>query len=273
MKRIYAALTFFAATQCTAAGSPWLLNPGDSALKISYVSQYADRLWLGTNRVPIPGGELEQDTVWLAFDHGLTDNLALDFQSGYARTDQENAPGDSGYTDTSFGLTWRFHDEFLHDNWMPSAALRVGGIIKGDYDTGFISAIGDGASGAEVSLVLGRVITDTFAISSEFGYRWRDGTVPNEHIVKLNGYYSLSPNLSVNGGYEWIDAKSGLDIAGPGFTPARFPDVEEDLEIVSVGATYSLTQDLSFGVDYGQLVDGRNAPESDFASFNVGYSF
>ena len=273
MKRIYAGLSFFVAGQCMASGSPWLLNPGATSLNIAYVNQYADRFWLGSDQAPVPGGDIEQDTVWLSIDRGLTDNLALDLRTGFARSDQASAPGDDGRTDSYLGLTWRFHDEFLSDSGLPSAALRVGGILKGNYDTGTISAIGDGASGVEASLILGKVLTDKLAVSGEFGYRWREDDVPYDLIYKANVFYNLTPALGLSAGYQYIDAESGLDIGGPGFTPDRFPEVEEDQEIISFGATFNVNQELSLGVDVGQVIDGRNAAKSDIASFNIGYTF
>ena len=60
----------------------------------------------------------------------------------------------SGLYDSNVAVTWRFVDELISN--APSVALRVGAIIAGAYDTGYINSLGDGGHGIETSLVIGR---------------------------------------------------------------------------------------------------------------------
>ena len=70
----------------------------------------------------------------------------------------------SGLADVNLGVTWRFLDEALSDYaLMPSVALRAGGIIAGDYQTGYINSLGDGGDGFEVSALAGKFFADRFA--------------------------------------------------------------------------------------------------------------
>lgn len=256
-----------------AEGSPWLTNPGETVVQFSVVSQEADKLYAGENRVDVPVGDLEQMTYWLSLSHGLSDNLAMDARLGYSQTDSTAGLEQDGIADTTVGLTWRFHDEFLSDEGLPSAAIRVAATLAGDYDTGQISAIGDGASGFEASIILGKVFNNQFAASADIGYRYRDSDVPNEMFLNLSAFYTINDQLSAHVAYHRVDARDGLDIGGPGFSPDRFPEVEEDYDSFEIGISYAVAPEFYLGLSYGAIVDGRNAPESDIVSASVGYSF
>ena len=52
-----------------------------------------------------------------------------------------------GMTDMTIGLTWRVIDEDISEAGAPSVAVRVAGIIAGDYDTGMPWSVGDGGDG------------------------------------------------------------------------------------------------------------------------------
>ncbi|GAA6154302.1 transporter [Pseudoteredinibacter isoporae] len=273
-KLILASMLMATPVTLLAEGSPWLLSPGETRVQLSYVSQEADRLFAGDNEVDIPGGgDLEQSTYWISLSHGINDDLEIDFRAGYSDTDIDGGSGQDGITDTTIGLTWRFHDEFLSESNAPSAAIRVAATIDGDYDTGAITAIGDGASGVEASIILGKAFTSQFAVSGDIGYRYRDSNVANEAFLNLAAYYAINDKLSTSIAYHKVDARDGLDIGGPGFTPSRFPEVEEDYDLYEIGINYTITSDLSFGVSYGSLFEGKNAPKSDVISASFGFTF
>jgi len=257
-----------------AEGSPWLLSPGETNAQLSVVSQEADRLFAGDNEINVPGGgDLEQTTYWIALSHGISDDIAIDFRTGYSETDIDGGSGQTGTTDTTVGLTWRFHDEFLSEGNAPSAAVRIAATIDGGYETGRITAVGDGASGFEASLILGKALTSQFAVSGDIGYRYRDSNVSNEAFLNLTAFYAINDKLSASVAYHKVDAKEGLDIGGPGFTPLKFPQVEEDYDLFEIGVNYAISSELNIGVSYGSLFEGKNAPKSDVLSASIGFSF
>ena len=253
-----------------AEGSPWLLTPGDVDVNISYVNQDADSFYLAGKKTDI---DIVQNTYWLGVKYGFSDNLALDFKTGFAKNKLKGASEISDRTDSTLGLTWRFNDEFINNNNYPSAALRFAIISEGNYDVGFVNAIGDGASGFETSLLLGKAITDKFAVSGEIGYRNRDNNVPDELLITANTFYNLTDQFSVSAGYYYVNSDSNLDIAGPGFSPDKFPIVDEDSETISIGSSFQINRSMYIGLDFAKVNNGRNTSKNDIAAVNIGYIF
>ena len=228
-----------------------------------------------------PGPNLGQHTVWLNGMYGWSDAVAIDVRVGLARSYASAGPGTnpamggrykySGVTDSNIGVTWRIADELVNPS-MPSIALRGGAIIKGSYATGAINAIGDGASGLEVSALAGKYFADMFAVSGEVGYRVRDGDVPEDLFVNLSGGV-LVDNIGLSVNYKLVDAQSGLQIGLGSFNPSRFPEVEEDIQFLSGTVSLNVSDQTNLAVTYGEVIDGRNTSKSKVSSVTMGYLF
>lgn len=264
-----------------ADGSAWLPEPGTGHLSLSYVSQSAEEFYRGTDKRPLPGGgqeDLAQNTVWLGGTYGLNDSFALDIQTGWAKSQFMTGPGIptpsesfSGMVDTSVGLTWRIVDEVVSD--LPSVALRVGAIRAGDYETGYINSLGDGGDGYEVSLVVGRFIGDQVGLSAELGARNRNENIPGERFANLSGIWFLNDALTLGVEYRMVNSTSGLQIGGPGFSPNRFPEIEEDTQTVGARLYYSVNENFSLSLFGASVIDGRNAAASSIFGVSASYSF
>ena len=260
-----------------AAGTVWLPPPGGGSMTVSMVSQNATEYWRITKR-PTPGGEeLSQQTIWLDGTYGLSDAVAIDFRAGVASSSFPAGVGPAtrssyqGATDMNLGMTFRIVDELVRSG--PSVALRVGAIKAGMYETGNINTIGDGGSGVEVSALVGRFIGDHFAFSGEFGYRYRNNNIPANTFSRVSAGVIIGRRLGVSFAYDMDNATSGLEIGGPGFSPARFPEVHEDIHIVGPAATLAISDSVSVGMAWGQVVKGRNTAASTIYSVFVGYTF
>ena len=262
--------------------SPWLPAPGAGFVNLSYVSQNANEFYFADDQRPTPGGGLNlgQYTVWVNGMYGWSDAIAIDVRVGLARSYASAGPGTamtggrdkySGVTDSNIGVTWRVVDELVCPS-LPSIALRGGAIIKGSYTTGAINAIGDGASGLEVSALAGKYFADMFAVSGEVGYRVRDADVPEDLFVNVSGGM-LVDNIGLSVNYKLVDAQSGLDIGGPGFLPPRFPEVEEDIQFLSGTLNLNVSDQTNIGITYGEVIDGRNTSKSKVFSVTMGYQF
>ncbi len=284
-----AGLAVILSTPPARAGSPWLPAPGAGNVSLSYTYQTADEYYRKTSptssveTVPLPD-DLQQHTVLVDVEYGLFESVALDVRLGYAEsyfqkhgTLREKSPG--GLGDVNFGVTYRLLDETIVENeLLPSLALRAGAIIAGDYDTGSINSLGDGGEGFEISGLAGKFFADRFALSGEFGYRMRNKDIPDNLFLRLSGGVLFWERLGLSINYERIDTPWGsLDI-GPGeppgvFTPDRFPEVKEELEILGGGLTVSVTDQISLNLAYGKVIAGRNTAASDVFSLSLGYSF
>ena len=275
--------------------SPWLPAPGAGFVNLSYVSQNATQFYVqedlrGTppqNAVPDgKGPNLGQHTVWLNGMYGWSDSIAIDFRVGAARsyfgaTTPMGAPipptggrdNYSGVTDTNIGVTWRIVDE-LEKPSLPSIALRAGAIIEGSYTPGWINSIGDGASGLEVSALAGKYLADWLAVSGEVGYRVRDEDVPSDLFFNVSGGVLLD-NIGLGVNYKLVDAQSGIQIGGPGFsgTGRVFPKLEEDIQFLSGTVSLNVSDQTNIGITYGEVIDGRNTSKSKVFSVTMGYLF
>jgi hypothetical protein len=282
MKRFatYAICSLFPLS-CLAEGSPWLPEPETGNVNTSYVFQTSDEFYRAAEKKPTPGGgeDLSQHTLWLSVNYGLTDDFAIDFRTGYSKSEFITGPGiptidDSftGIADSTIGFTWRFVDEDVSEKFTPSAAIRIAGIVAGDYDTGYINSIGDGGSGFETSLILGRMFGENFALSGEMGYRKRNNDIPDETFYNVTAYYVFSA-LTTSLEYKQVNALSGLDIGGPGFMPSKFPQLDEDYQLFGLGFSYSVTESLNVGLNLATVISGRNTNDSDALGITVGYSF
>ncbi len=273
-KYIVATLLASISSTSLADGNPWLPVPGAIDLTFSVNQQKSDHLYEGEKRLPLE--ELTVDSYTLEAQYGISENLSAAIRSGYSRSDSEdpllNLDEESGIQDTVISLTWRLVDEFIEEPGLPSVALKFAGTIAGDYDAGRITAIGDGADGIEASVIVGKFLTDSFAVSADFGYRHRDTGVADERFGSLSAYYLLGNQWSFNLGYQVVDSVSGNDIEDAQFTPTRFNVTEKDYSLLAVGANYRVNEKFGIGLAFGDVVDGRNATDSDVVSISFDLS-
>lgn len=269
-KKIVVAVLMALPVLAVADGSPWLPVPGSTQLSVGYVNQTGDEFYLVTEKTPLPE-DLKQDTYSIGVQYGLADAIAIDAQLNYVRVsfgpESESALGDS-----SIGVNWRAYDEFEHA-MAPTVTLRAAALIAGNYEVGKIDAIGDDASGVELSVLAGKYLTPKFTIAGDLGYRYRSGDVPNDIWFGANVGYSLASFVSVSAGYTATRSQGDLDIGGPGFSPDRFPDVVEDRDLIKVGASFTVAPRTSLNINYGSVVSGRNTTIANLWGISVATSF
>lgn len=281
---IATAATALYASSVLAAGSVWLPPPGGGSVAVSYVSQSANQFYRSTAKRPTPGGgaDLDQKTLWIDGTYGIADAVALDFRVGNARSSFVTGPGlppslgnTSGLADVNLGVVWRVVDEIVRPS-APSVGLRAALIQAGDYDTGYINSLGDGGDGVELSAIVGKYITDRIAVSGEIGYRSRNSSahdIPESVFASFFVGVIVGQRFGLSLSYEIDDSRSGIEIGGPGFSPSRFPELQEDIQLLGASLTYTASDRISLGASYGKVVDGRNTAASDVASVTLNFSF
>ena len=259
-----------------AAESPWLPSPGAKSLTFSYGNQKADELRVGDIRAPLPA-TLKQDTVKVNYSYGILDSLALDVETGYAKSKFITVPGiapnggTSGVTDSRIGLRFRVLDDLA--DAPVTLTLGTAAILKGNYDTGALPAIGDGANALEVSASVGKQVTSKFNVYGTVGYRARKAPVPNENFYQLGLSFAATSQLGFSLTHEEVRSKGSLDIGGPGFTPARFPEVKEEYGFTSVGSSFRFSRHFAVGVQVGEKQGKRNTAESKVYGVSLNASF
>ena len=270
-----------AASPALAQGSPWLPVPKTGSITVTQVSQEATHFYRGPNgtaRGALPFGNLEQSTTWFTANYGIADAVAVDGRIGRSMVEAGGPFADDeqkGSADMSLGLTWRVVDEDTSEAGMPSVAVRFGIIRAGDYDVGMPHAIGDGGDGFEVSVHVGKVI-GPIALAAEYGIKSLNNDIPRASTLAATAHwFTPVPGLSVRAQYHSQRSDGSLNIGtpeGPPAHPDRFPEVAEEVDRISVGATYSFGA-LSVGVDRFDTRDGRNTGDFDAWAASVSYSF
>ena len=264
-----AALAF--PTLSHAQNSVWLPAPGSGSVGLSYLSQEADRFYIGGNLTSLPFGTIKIKTTTLAGQYAVADSLAVDAKIPFARR-TSGLGSDSGTGDARVGVTWRFVDEF-ENRGAPTVAVRAGAIIAGNYQTFRPDSIGDGASGYEVSLLVGRYLTPNFGIRGEVGIRDRNRGIPNQTFLSVGADLRITPSLAGSVGFSSIRNSGNLDIGGPGFTPLRFQQVAEKRSVINAGLSYSVTERVSLNGNIGKVTSGRNTRKDDLYSLGVAFDF
>jgi hypothetical protein len=258
------------------AANPWLPEAGRWNAALSYLQQTADEFHAGEMRVGLPD-DLEQSTLAVSLSYAPNHVLAFDLALGYAQSDFTSIPELSpnaeldGLQDTRLGVRYLVRDEIVQED--VTVTLGAALIIAGDYETGALNAIGDGANGFEGLVSVGKQFGNGLALAGELGYRWRDENVPNEWFTSADVKYAFTDRVAARVGYAFSDSTSGIDIGAPGFTAARFPEVEEDFELVSAGVNVGLGANMALAIDYGAKIDGRNTARSTLWSITFGVSW
>ena len=246
------------------AQNAWIPGPGEFAFGAAYTFQTYDRYWMGSDKVDFP--DTDQQTIVSTLEYGILEKgnlgLALDATVGYVRTTgtRQGAGVEDGLDDVTGGIRLRLVDEYAWDTeLLPTTTLRLGGILQGSYDKGLPESPGDGASGFEVSLLLGKEILDTgFGFFGSVGYRYRAEDVPEDLFFSAFLYKTFLESFTISAGYQHVQGLSGPDIGDPGFT---FPEVKEISQSIEGGISYRDSGGRDWGIFAAKTVDGRNTSD------------
>ncbi len=252
--------------------SAWLPAPHEWEAAVSYTFETFDVFYRANQKMDYPE-QLDQHTAGIYIDYGLRPNLAFDMRLGYVRTRDGDLTSD-GLMDTLIGLRWKVVDEFSQNNeWAPTIAIRLGGVIEGNYEVGFPSAVGDGASGFSGSLLFGKTFPKGFGAVGEIGYLWRNKKVPEEYFVTTGVFRRFGQHLDIGLGYRLRRGLSGLDIGAPGFTPARFPELKEISHNIDFTLGWSGDSGRYYSLTLARTIDGLNTGEKTIVSVGASFSY
>ncbi len=259
------------------SNSPWLPIPGSGSAGLSYVSQSGDSAYvMGGMDVPIAGitggaaTKYARDSVGLRLAYGVSDSVSVDATFGHGRAKVGAADRSSGIIDSTLGVNWRVLDEYSNRS-APTITLRLAGIINGNYDGARLAALGKDASGFQLSVLVGRQITPQLSLWGSVGFEDRSRGIPNATLFDLNAAYAIAPSVSVSAGYTSKKYGGNLNIAGPGFSPARFQQVNEKRDTIRLGASFAFARNQSLALNFGKLTSGRNTVKDD-RIIGIGYT-
>ncbi|MCY3883470.1 MAG: hypothetical protein OXG24_00995 [Gammaproteobacteria bacterium] len=253
----------FFCSPISAEGSPWLPVPQTMSLSFSYVVQEADQFYRGETHANLPFGEFNQTTLWLSGKYGLNDKTAIDVQLGTSEVEAGPLGSADGTQDATVGITRSLLDEIETGEY--SVSVRVAGTLAGDYDTGRPNSIGDGASSIAGSVNVGKYLTPEFGIAGEFGLRLSTNDVPSEWFLNAGVNYFVSPYVNTFAQYQLKQSNGDLDIGSTGFTPAEFPEVQENYSRFRMGASVQY-ENFSWEINFYRTLNGRNTTDFDIVS-------
>ena len=245
--------------------SVWLPAPKELVVSPGYVHGTFSEYWGGREKADL-AGEFRQHKALFSLEYGLSEKVALDLRAGYVWRSIED-DSDNGVADTAFGARYRWIDEeTIILPYVPSVGVRVGGIVEGTYDENFPFGEGDGASGAEVSLLLGKAIGSHFGWFGDVGYRYRNHDVPDEFLAST-GVYATYKFVTAHVGYRHVQSLSGRDIG-----EAPFPELKEINQTFETGLGFTEGKRY-YQLFYARTLHGRNTGAKDIFGVAVGFGF
>lgn len=265
-------------TELRSQFSPYLPPAGHTEVTVSHTFVTFDAFWAGSvklgTQATLGSSGKDQSTTLLTLEHGLTERWALDLTVGTSRVEMGSFPSDEGWVDTQAGLRYLLVDEAESFNrWAPTLALRIGGILAGDYNEGVPFSSGDGASGVEVSLLAGRALGRHFTVLGDLGYRWRNNDVPEDIFGSL-GLAASWRSMIFSAAWRYDGAVSGLTILGPGFgTVGGFPQTRERNSTVQLGWGGSVNDRWFLQGYVARTLEGENTGDKRIMGGSVTLSF
>lgn len=261
-------------TAVLAEGSPWVPSDGEFRVSAELLTGSSDEFFIGNESTNL-GGDIDGTFLWFNGAYGYDDRWGFDFRTGYARSQFETNPVEQeDISDTSVGVTYQIINEFAVENGLPTISVRAGYTIGGDYETDVIDAIGDGASGFDLSLLVGKSLTDQFTVAADLTFRQRDDDVADAVKYLLSGFYNTPvPGLGLSLAVGGSRTDSDINFGDPGFSVEQFPQTDRDLDVLIGGANYGFDNGIGVSLSYLALLDGTNVSDTDVTTFSLSYSY
>ena len=98
-------------------------------------------------------------------------------------------------------------------------------------------------------------------------------TFPTTSFVNLGLFIPAGNAVTLGVDYRMVNALSGIDIGGMGFSPSRFPGLQEDTHLVGGRILIDATDTVNVNVFFGNVLAGNNTAVSRVFGAGVGFSF
>ena len=99
----------------------------------------------------------------------------------------------------------------------------------------------------------------------------RAGDRRRQYFISL--FIPAGDRVTVGADYRMVNALSGIDIGGEGFSPSRFPGLQEDAHIVGGRLMADVTDNVSLNGFVGRVVAGRNTADSLLIGVGLSFAF
>lgn len=241
----------------------------------SFVYSTFTKYWEGDQKSNL-GARQNQYYAGVTLEYGMCENFAFDGTMGWVWSEFVDLPPgasaleDNGLYDSTIGVRYRIVDEFKSESkWMPTMAVRLGGIIAGTYTAGSPFAPGDGASGVETSLLLGKQLCPHFGLAADLGWRYRVDDVPQDIFGSFGAYYNIDW-FTASAAYRGSYALSGPNIGDPGFT---FPEVQEINHLFELSVGWMAKTGQSVQIFGAMNFAGQNTGDKRIIGVSASFPF
>ena len=271
LSKNFASLSLVAALSSASFAGDYLVKSGETGVGFSLSQTTFDQFYAGSVKQPgVPGDRHIQRTSYRSYlYYGIQDDLTLDVSVGYADT-SSGLSTDGSLSDSQIGLSWQLAHEGESSplDWM----FRTGINIAGNYETGFLSAAGDGENGIDLMTKFGRSLSSNGARGDvEIGYTINNGDVPESFRLRAGPSFPIGNGLTLDVSGIYFSGIDGIDIGGPGFTGlGDLPRVAEQGVVGEVGLSFIYGHGY-YRLSASQLFDGENIGEELTFGLYVGF--
>lgn len=245
---------------------------GKIDVALSYTRENFEKFYLGDTKRSITIRDLDEiitESVNLYASYGLTNTIDLNINipyittTSYRLTDNEKV-GNRNLQNALLALEWKAYQKDVNkDVFSVTGGLGLSTPLS-NYPTNLIYSIGNQSSHINPSVLVQYKFASGLFVNGQGGYSFRTNKVPDA-VLSVAKIGFASKLFYVEG---WINNQtsiSGIDIGGPGFTPARFPETR--VNATTIGASVFIAG-VSLGG--GKRLAGRNAGLP--THYSVGYA-
>lgn len=239
---------------------------GKLAVALSYTRENFDNFYLGEKKTPISIRGLDNiitQSVNLYTAYGLTDKidivLNIPYISSMSRRLSENQEvREQNLQNGALVLEWKtFQTEGSTGALSLTTAVGLSTPLS-KYPTNLIYSIGNQSSHLNPSLLLQYKFSSGLFLNGQGGYSFRTNKVPDAALLVAKIGFAAT-RFYIDG---WINnqtSTSGIDIGGPGFTPARFPETRVNTTNIGTSVYVPVVRSAGISLGGGKRLTGRNA--------------
>ena len=279
----------------------WLPDAGHGTFSVAYQDLHVQYHTDSHGNKVVPG-TIDNHVLFLDFDYGLTDRLALSvglpyksnrfvgkgihdpgrLDDGHGQLLVDDGRYHSGWSDVNLALRYRW----LSEPWVVTPFISYGKPSR-DYTTFGHAAVGNGQQRLELGVNAGRRFVQPLQnlyFQASYGYAVMqevDHRRVNHSMVRLELGYLLTPRLTA-----WLllvgqKTYNGLDFPEDYPLPRRDEhffahdqNVRNDFVNIGAGLSYRIIDHYSLFTSYGRTLWGENSHLLDYAvTFGISRGF
>ncbi|OGX83538.1 hypothetical protein BEN47_17465 [Hymenobacter lapidarius] len=239
---------------------------GRAAVALSYTRESFDQFYLGTQKTPIAIRKLDDiviESVNLYAAYGVTDQVDVVVNLPYIsaqsrRLDSDLKVRERNLQNGAAVVQWHAYRKPCGGGTLSATGAVGVSTPLSSYRTNLIYGIGNQSSHLNPSLLLQYQRANGLFATGQGGYSFRSSQVPDAVLLAAKVGYA-GARFYADASLTNQTSTSGIDIGGPGFTPARFPETRVSTTNLGVSVYVPVAGPAGLSLGGGTRIDGRNA--------------